>query len=82
MTKLTLTSGTDKRSAMVRLDKPSETSFSTVSSKDVKANFLIPHRPLAKRRLKYVIPIGTSNAASAVSTDSVSGRWLGLPIPM
>ncbi len=41
MTKLTLTSGTDKRSAMVRLDKPSETSFSTVSSKDVKSNFLM-----------------------------------------
>jgi hypothetical protein len=27
------------------------------------------------------MPIGTTNAASAVSTDSVSGRWLGLLIP-
>jgi hypothetical protein len=48
MTKLTLTSGTDKRSAMVRLDKPSATSFSTVSSKDVKSNFLMTSPAVGK----------------------------------
>ena len=41
-----------------------------------------PQRLLTKRRLKYVIPIGINSAPSAVSTERVSGRWLGLLIPI
>jgi len=64
------------------LDKPSETRVKIIRSRGVNWSMPMLQRPLAKRRLKYVMPIGTSNAASAVSTDSVSGRWLGLLIPM